>query len=184
MKIQLIQLQAGQTYTHVVNGLYFRVLTADVAFEAVFQLQSGRVEKTEVKSGLGFGFPEPFVQAQITSTVTQIIEIVTSAVPVDDSRLAGTISITNGAQVIDYADISCPNGAATVVLAANAARKTALIGNLDAANAVRVGGSGIAANMGTPLEAGLVWSADVTGEIRVFNSSGVAVNVSRQEITA
>lgn len=184
VKIQEIALAAGQVYTHVANGLYFRVLTGDVSFIAIFQLASGRREKTEVISGLGFGFPEPYTQIEIQSDVTQIIEVVTAAIPVDDSRLSGAITVETAAQIVDAVDISCANGARTTVLAQNSARKTAIITNNDPANTIRVGGSAVVATSGTPLQAGMTLSLDTTAEVCVWNQTGAAVTVSRQEVTA
>jgi D-lyxose ketol-isomerase len=94
-----------------------------------------------------------------------------------------TIGLSPANTFNDGGDVATASGAATVLLAADATRKTAVICNPSTNVAtVRVGTSTVNAAKGIPLEPGESISLDCTCALYGFQASGGAVTVSAASI--
>lgn len=183
MKLQSYGLIAGQTQSVAQRGNNFRLLTSGLV-NVSFEMLSGESFSTDLIGGLGITLPNEFVRIVLLSQSNQTVQFIAGVGSSDDSRGNSTVTIASAANVADSTDVACPNGARTLVSPQNLARSSVLITNLDTTNTVRVGGASVAANKGTPLQAGMTLTLDVSGAIHVWNASGASVTVTVSELTA
>lgn len=89
------------------------------------------------------------------------------------------IDLTKATVLETIADVTCGNAAQTLILAANANRRSAIIGAL-AANTgiIRIGDNGVTATRGAELNIGESITIESTEAIYVYNNSGAAQDVS------
>lgn len=103
-----------------------------------------------------------------------------------DDRVAfsGTInvSIVGASNFDSQADVTVLTTATTLILAANSARKGAIISNPQAnGTVIRVGDSGAGASNGIEVPVGGTFSTDSTGAIYVYNPSAGSIVIGRLE---
>jgi hypothetical protein len=101
-----------------------------------------------------------------------------------DGRLVvtGGVAISSPTAFVSAADQSVPSGAATLICAANANRRQAIIQNLDGSNSIRVGDASVTATRGTLVAAGATFVLDVSAALYAYQASGGAVSVAVQEL--
>lgn len=101
-----------------------------------------------------------------------------------DGRLVvtGGVAISSPTAFVTAADQSVPSGVATLICAANANRRQAIIQNFAASAAIRVGDASVTATRGARIDAGGSFVVDVTAALYAYQASGAAVDVAVQEL--
>jgi len=95
-----------------------------------------------------------------------------------------SVTVSKATTLTTQADVSVGTSSSAQILAANAARREAIIKNLSTnAAAIRVGDSNVAATRGVPLQPGESATLQVTTAIHAYNTSGSsAADVAGLEI--
>lgn len=89
------------------------------------------------------------------------------------------VTVTKSTTLGTVADVACPNGAATNVLAALSTRRTAYIRvPATAASSVRWGDSNVGAARGEEVDPGQTITVDCTDDVYIYNGTGAAFSVS------
>jgi len=175
-------LAAGVPQRIALSGDYFHVLTAPVN-DMTVRFDDGK--KTPARQGVGFRVYYDAVELE--SATGQAITVLVGFGSVQDGRssavVSATVNIAPGATINDGGDVSCPNGGATLLLAADANRLYALIAN-NSSNTitVRIGTAGVGAATGTPLEPGQTLPLATTAAIYAYNGGGSAVTISASSV--
>lgn len=101
-----------------------------------------------------------------------------------DGRLVvtGGVAISSPTVFTTAADQSITTATATQVIAANAARRQAIVQNLDTSVSIRVGDSNVGATRGTVLGAGGTLILDTTAAVWVYHAKGSNLDVAAQEL--
>jgi hypothetical protein len=180
------------------GGRYFRLMKASAEVDVEFFADDGSsLGKAEgVLAGFAVSFQPreigressliSFASCKITSATAQTIQAAISRQRVEYDRLSGSIDaeIIPGTTFNSVADVALAAAATTLILAANADRKEAIISNLLAnASTMRIGDAGAAAANGIPLAPGETIVLTTSGEIRGFNP-GAIQSVAVSDIAA
>lgn len=178
-------LVANVTTKIAIPSRFFQLMasSADVTIEFLRSHSVvGRAEN--VPEGFVFGpvsEERAFHEVWITSTIGQTVKV---ALARDEARLArivGNITATvSKPTVIDtVADVAMTAGVATLIVAANAARRAALISNLTAnANIMRIGDSNVGAARGVECAPGQTITMEGTEAIYGFSAGAQNVGVA------
>lgn len=136
----------------------------------------------------GVNFASVFItntaQAGTTITLIYIVESHQSLEIVNAGTVVATVTISKSLTLTSTADVSLLAGVKTAILAANAARRSALITNLAAGAAtIRVGdAANVAAGRGIPVLPGETITLDTAAAISAWNPGGLAQSVAVLEI--
>lgn len=120
-----------------------------------------------------------FLYGVDTDTTTQSVPLLATAAGLLRVSAAAAVGTTIPSQ----ADLLTTAATVTVALAANTARRFAIIQNLDATNSVRVGDASIGAARGVLVAPGETVTFETTAEISVFPVAATPT-ISRNEIAA
>lgn len=185
---------AGGDTKRLPGGNFLRLLTAENAVKVEY-IRAGTILEAEtadgVRAGYG-GFPpksdsqkRAFDEVRITSASAQTVELLILQGSADYQRAVGTVSVTRSAAIVTTTDVVMAAGARTPILAANTARRRALITNLAAGVAtLRIGDAvNVGATRGIPLAPGETITIDSTAAISGWNPGGAAQNVAVMEET-
>ena len=172
-------LPSGGTYVYCTdaNLTSFRIAIDDVA---------------EGKCGPGLGYErgseeEPFSAVRIVNdngaALTGTIVIGTGRILDNRLTLTGAVNVSVASTLDSLADVACADAATTSVLAANSARREAVIHNKSATATVKWCDAGGAAANGIPLAPGQTAFLNVTDQVYIRNDSGGSVDVAVAELT-
>lgn len=131
----------------------------------------------------GIGFRRYYNTVELESATGGAFVVMVGFGSVADARSTANVTVNTtvapGASLFDGGDVSCASGAATQLLALDAARSYANITNPSTNTVtVRVGTSGVSAASGTPLEPGQTLPISTTAAIYAYQASGGAVTIS------
>ena len=165
---------------------------APVDLTPFFNIQFGSLRNAAIPWGVGqFLRGIPFSEFYISNTA-QAGKIITLMYGVqvggfldlqNPSSVVSSVSFTKAATFTDIADVACLTATTTLVLAANAARRWAIITSLAAnTGVVRVKGVNDANLQGYELAPGQAVFLDVTSAIYVRNNSGATQNIGVESI--
>ena len=177
---------AGETKT-LPGGRFFRLMTASAPVDVEFFADNGSSfgVASQVLAGFAVKFAPrdinrdsplvSFGSVKITSATAQSIQAAISRQEVDYDRSAGTVDLVKAGTITTTTDVALGAGAKTAVLVANAARRYALITNMDAATIFRIGdAANVAAARGTPLSPGETIKLETTAAISAWNPGGAS----------
>lgn len=101
-----------------------------------------------------------------------------------DGRLVvtGGVAISSPSVFTTAADQSITTATATEIIAANPDRKQAVVQNLDAGTAIRVGDSNVGATRGILVDPGGTLVLDLTAAVWVYHAKGSNLSVAAQEL--
>lgn len=168
------------------TGTMFWIYDAsDLNAVATFKFNEQLGRGLDVKHGMSIrGFKFDRIYMTNTAQAGKYIDVLYGVEKFGSARLLNAslaftqIGLSKATVLDTAADVSCANAAVTEVLAANAARRTAILQNIDAAAVVRVGDSNVTATRGIRLSAGDSIEMDTTESIQVRNDSGAAVDIA------
>ena len=123
---------------------------------------------------------EPFKSINVadTSGAANTITLYVGQGNIIDRRFVPANSLPAPPVLDSIADVTLAATATTLILAASADRREALIHNLDAGTEVRIGDSGAGATNGLPLAADATLSLNTSGAIHGYNPSGAGVDIA------
>lgn len=130
MKIHSATLQAGVARHVPLPGRYFRILNG----AGIFEVEFSNGVRTDFVAGLGVVLPD-FDDLIIVSATNQVVMMAVSNLPIDDNRLSGDVALSGALDTMAVGAASNEYGAvtvgtvATLVRAANAARRALLVQN-------------------------------------------------------
>ena len=173
-----VTLQAATNQRYPVEGDYFHVLSAPVD-DLYVRFDEG--EPVPVFKGLGFR--RYYRDVTLYSATGQAVIVLVGFGSVADARAAANVNVSSTVQPGNTGDnggdVSCPNGAATQLLAADSTRLYAFVTNPSTNTAtVRIGTSAVGAATGIPLEPGCTLPYPSTSAIYAYNDSGGSVTIS------
>ena len=165
-----------------VSGDYLHVYDAPVN-DLVVRFDDG--EPVALRQGLGLR--RYYDKVTLESATGQVATVLVGFGSVADARATAnvnvTANVTPGANFSNGGDVACGAGAATLLLAADAARLYALIGNASTNTiTVRIGTAAVAAASGIPLEPGTTLPVAFTGAIYAWNPGGVPVTINAASV--
>lgn len=167
------------------QGRFVRVLSAPSG--AVWIALDGGSE-LERRDGQGINYGGSFRRLAVRSAVAQTVLLCVSDDRQDDDRESASISVTAniaaGVNLVSTADVAIGAGASAVVVAANAARLSVTVKNLNANTAsIRVGESGsVGAARGHEIGPGESITLSTTSAVSAFNTGAGAQSVSVLEV--
>lgn len=185
---------AGGDTKRIPGGNYLRLLTASNNVKVEY-VRAGTIIEHETADGVKAGYggrpprnadqPRAFDEARITSATAQTVELLILQGTADYDRSVGTVDITRSATIDTTADVVMVAGALTPILAANTARRRALITNLAAGvETLRIGDSvNTGAARGIPVAPGETITLETTAAISGWNPGVAAQNVAVLEET-
>jgi len=167
-----ITLGAGIPQRLGIDGDYFHVLTAPVQD---LQVRFDAGEAVPVYEGVGFR--RYYREIELSSATGQSIVVYAGFGSVADGRATANVNVTAtvaaGNTINNGGDVSCTHGVATQLLASDATRTYALIGNVSSNTiTVRIGKSTVDATHGIALEPGETLSIATTAAIYAYNPDG------------
>ncbi len=179
-------LSAGQEATRSIDGAFVRCDSATGEVYLTLETSDGRSLGTvamragkRVRSGVPFS--KVRVENQGAASVDVTLEI--GALEVDSSEMAGTVTVSVPDTVDSANDVTVGAGSAVQVAAARAGRRYVMVTNLPSnSETLRVGGSGAAANNGTPAVPGQTVTHDSSGAVYAYNPGAAAQDVAVVEV--
>lgn len=122
-----------------------------------------------------------YERVSIYSSIAQTVVLLLGFGHASDARATANVNvdatIAAGNTLDNGGDVSCTGGATTQLLAADTARKYALIKNVSTNTiTVRVGGAAVGAATGTPLEPGETLPMATTAAIFAYAPTTVVIN--------
>ena len=151
-------LLAGVQTEIAVAGDYFRITAGVSEFEVKPDTSHAMAG---VQSGMAFEPEQPFKSLFVLSEVTQAVEIMAGFGKVHDNRTSinGRVdAASNGLSILSSVESAGP--AAAEILAQDAGRRSVLIKNMDLAETVYIGVSGVTAADGFPIGPGEALAVD------------------------
>jgi len=173
-----VTLTAGVPQRFGVDGDYVHVITAPVT-DLTVRFDAG--EKVPMYEGVGFR--RYYREIELESTTGQSVIVLAGFGSVFDGRATANVNVTAtvaaGNTFNVGGDVATVSAAATLLLAADALRTYALIGNVSTNTVtVRIGPAAVAAATGIPLEPGETLSIATTAAIYGYQASGGAVTIN------
>lgn len=176
------------------GGNYLRLLTASNVVKVEY-VRAGSIIEHETADGVKAGYggrppraagqPRAFDEARITSATAQTVELLILQGTADYDRSVGEVDVTRSASIVTTPDVVMAAGALTLILAANSARRRALITNLAAGvETLRIGdATNTGAARGIPVAPGETITLETTAAIGGWNPGGAPQNVAVLEET-
>lgn len=169
---------AGQTVSHDVEGDYIHIHTAPVD-DLIVRFDDGE----PVPMPQGMGFRRYYKKVSFTSGTGQTIRVLLGFGSVADARATANVSVTTnvapGNTLDNGGDVSCPTGAATLLLSADPDQLYALVSNPSTnTGTIRVGTATVGAANGIPLEPGVTLPLATTAAIYARNDTGSSITIS------
>lgn len=173
-----ISITAGQLHPLAIAGDYIRVISS--AGELGIQPDTSHALQG-MQAGMSYTAPKSFKQLNITSDITQTIEIMAGIGRVDDNRtsISGTVDAAGKGATVASASVTVGTSA-TALVTANANRRGLIIQNLDASADIYIGGAAVATTDGlkVPADGSLTLDKAPQGAIyAIASAAGVDVRV-------
>ena len=175
---ETITIAAGAAVNRSRSGIYVSCLSSPAAFR--FALDDEPL--ADFEQGLTVVGDRPFskIRMRNPSGGPITVQLAYGRGEIVDSRLtvSAPLNLTKATTLDTVADVLCPNLAATVVAAALATRRRALIQNVDPVATVRIGDASVTATRGLRLGPGERIVFETTEAISVRNDSGSTVPIA------
>lgn len=129
--------------------------------------------RVTMRGGDGFVFPGTFERLSIShgEGTSQEVSGLAGFGELKSSRVGGSLTLTSGSTIPTFADVTLVAATKTSILAANASRKEAHIGNLSANTvSIRIGDTNTGAARGVEVLPGQTFMLDTTAEIFAYST--------------
>lgn len=184
--IEGLSVAAGEAVDLAITGRFFAVISANINFKIGFDDDALQFCTQGLTPFMEPG--EVFTRVRIDNTAgasTLTLTYAYGSGDVRDSRatLAGNIDLSKAATLTSTADVSIAAATTVQVLAANTARREAIITNLAAnAETMRVGDSNAGAARGVELPPGATIVLTTTAAIHAYNPGAGAESLAVLEV--
>jgi len=172
---------AGVAIPFHMPGNFFYLDAVPGGFVTVRLFKDGRPLREDLENVVAGWWASPkegFDLVEITSSLTQALSFYIARGQVGSNVFSGVVSATKPTTIDTVADVALGAGAATQILPADAARRQALITNLQAnANVIRVGDAAVTAARGVEVAPGQTITLDGTEAIFGFDAAAESVGV-------
>lgn len=181
-----VSIGAGKDLTVYKRGQYFACFAASAAFEVSFDggpwlyMDAGMTRRPNGGADHAEDFETVVIRNPAGATNNIAFDVAGGWVVDNRFAVLNDVSMAALTTIADAADVSCAPASQTQIVAANMARKSVTVKNLDAAQAVRIGADPGAAK-GFRLDPGQHVTFDNAAEIKVYNPGSGAVVVSVTE---
>ena len=176
MRRYKLKLKAGESTPLSVVGDYFRVISGEAEFSV--QPDTG-ASLAGLESGMSLTTEKPFSKLTLQSAVSQDVSIIAGKGKIDDNRtsISGSVDVFSKGLSVESSSSSAA-GVAVEVLSQDVGRRSVLIKNIDLAESVYIGGSGVSVTNGLPIDAGESLVIDKAAGAALFAvTSGASVEL-------
>ena len=176
-----VNLSAGTQTEIGAVGNYYRILEA--SGDVWIGIDGGPLQKRA--AGIGEEVLEGFSRLTLYSDIDQAVLLSVTRGRIDDGRLSVTAPVKQdvGDSLASFPDVSLNPVSATLIVAANPARREVLISNLELnAETIRIGDANAAASRGIELSPGSTIVLTTTAAIYGYNPGTTAQPVGVLEV--